>query len=46
MNLHKIIQLEAERLEKEVHELETRLEKAHKGSLRCHKNGKASGGIS
>ena len=41
MNLHEIIQIEADRLEKEVHELETRLEKAHKGSLRCHKNGKS-----
>lgn len=40
MNLHKKIQLEAERLEKEVRELQTRLEKAPKGSLRCHKNGK------
>ena len=40
MNLHEIIQLEADRLEKEVRELEMRLEKAPKGSLRCHKNGK------
>ena len=41
MNLHEIIQIEADRLEKEVRELETRLEKAPKGSLRCHKNGKS-----
>ena len=40
MNLHKMIQIEADRLEKEVRELEKRLEKAPKGSLRCHKNGK------
>jgi hypothetical protein len=40
MNLHKIIQSEAERLEKEIRELQKRLEKAPKGSLRCHKNGK------
>ena len=39
MNLHKMIQIEADRLEKEVRELEKRLEKAPKGSLRCHKNG-------
>ena len=40
MNLHEIIQFEADRLEKEIRELEMRLEKAPKGSLRCHKNGK------
>ncbi len=40
MNLHKIIQLEADRLEREVRELEIRIEKAPKGSLRCHRKGK------
>lgn len=40
MFLREIIQLEADRLEKEVRELERRIDKAPKGSLRCHKNGK------
>lgn len=40
MNLHEMIRIEADKLEKEIHELELRIEKAPKGSLRCHKNGK------
>lgn len=40
MNLHKIIQLEAERLAKEIRELEIRIDNAPKGSLRCHRSGK------
>ena len=41
MNLYRIMQLEAEKLEREIGILETRIRKAPQGSLRCHRHGKS-----
>lgn len=39
MNLYRIMQLEAEKLEREIDDLENRIRKAPQGALRCHRHG-------